>query len=167
MATLMNRRKLAAVSREIPKDTRNSQLKNTLNSGIGEEYITQVSEEIERRVTKKVSQKFSRTESRILGVLSKPDEFLLNPQDRTCSVSVPGTSRKNNSENRKLAGDCSLNDPSPEVGVFTCIKRNLSESEEEDPHHHNLMINKNNVEFTYSDNLGFRMTFLCCPVVLR
>ena len=43
-----------------------------------EDYITQVSEEIEGRVTKKLSQELSRTESRIFGVLSKLDEFLLN-----------------------------------------------------------------------------------------
>ena len=46
-------------------------------------YISQVSEEIETRVTKKLSKDFSRTESRILGAPSKLDEFLLNPQVRT------------------------------------------------------------------------------------
>ena len=40
-----------------------------------EEYIVQVSEEIEGSVTKKLSQDFSRMESRILGTLSKLDEF--------------------------------------------------------------------------------------------
>ena len=38
--------------------------------------------------TKKLSQEFSRTESRILGALSKLDEFLLNPQTRTLSGTV-------------------------------------------------------------------------------
>ena len=63
-----------------------------------EEYITQVSEEIEGRVTKILSQEFSRTESRILGSLSKLDEFLLNPQIRSFSGTVPGTSRNTDLE---------------------------------------------------------------------
>ena len=71
---------------------------------MAQEYISQVSEEIEGRVTKKLSKEFSRTESRILGALSKPDDFLLNPQVRTCSVAVPGTSRKSNSETRNPLG---------------------------------------------------------------
>ena len=50
--------------------------------GITEEYITQLSEEIEGRVTKKLSQEFIRTKFRIFGAQSKLDEFLLNPQER-------------------------------------------------------------------------------------
>ena len=52
--------KLAAVSREAPKNTRKNQSQNTLNPGMAEEYITQVSEEIERWVSKKLYQEFSR-----------------------------------------------------------------------------------------------------------
>ena len=78
-------------------------------------YISQVSEEIEGRVTKKLSKEFSRTQSRILGALSKLDELLLSPQVRTCSVAVPRTSRNNNSENRETTGDRSSDDPCPEV----------------------------------------------------
>ena len=80
-----------------------------------QDYISQVSEEIEGSVTKKLSREFSRTESRILGALSKLVEFLLNPQVRTCSVAVPGTSRNSNSENRETTGDRSSDDPCPEV----------------------------------------------------
>ena len=79
------------------------------------EYITQVSEEIEGRATKKLSQEFSRTESRILGASSKLDEFLLKPQVRTCSGTIRGASRNNNSENREPTVDRSLNDRYPEV----------------------------------------------------
>ena len=71
MATLMNKRKLAAVSRETPKITRKNQSQNTLGPEMAQEYISQVSEEIEGRVTKKLSKEVSRTESRILGALSK------------------------------------------------------------------------------------------------
>ena len=84
--------------------------------GMTEEYYyTQVSEEIEGRVTRNVSQEFNRTESRILGALSKVDEFLLNPQVRTFSRTVPGTTRNNDLENRDPTEDRSRNDPYPEV----------------------------------------------------
>ena len=101
MATLRNKRKLAAVSKETPENTRNSQSQNTLDPEMSQEYISEVSEEIEGRVSKKLSKEFSRTESHILGALSKLDELLLNPQVRTCSVAVPGTSRNSDSGNRE------------------------------------------------------------------
>ena len=86
MATLRNKRKLAAVTRETQEEhPRNGQSRNTSVPRNNEEYIAQVSEEIEGRVTRKLSHEFSRTESRILGALSKLDEFLLNPQIRTFS----------------------------------------------------------------------------------
>ena len=92
MATLRNKRKLAAVTRETQEEhPRNGQSQNTSVPRINEEYITQVSEEIEGRVTKKLSQEYSRTEPRILGALSKLDEFLLNQQIRTHSGTVPET----------------------------------------------------------------------------
>ena len=99
------------------------------------EYISQVSEEIEGRVTEKLSKEFTRTESRILGALSKLDEFLLNPQVRTCSVAVPGTSRKNDSENREPTGDRSLGDPCPEALFSACHPSNLNDSEQDETHH--------------------------------
>ena len=67
MATLRNKRKLAAVSRETPEITRNSGAQNTLDPELTHSYISQVSEKIKGRVTKKLSKEFSRTESRILG----------------------------------------------------------------------------------------------------
>ena len=118
MATLRNKRKLAAVSRETPDCSRGNRGRNVLDPELTQAYISQVSEEIERRVTKKLSKEFSKTESRILGALSKLDDFLLNPQVRTCSV-VQGATRNANSENRKTHGDLSLNDPYPEVGYFS------------------------------------------------
>ena len=135
MATLRNERKLAAVPRKTPDNTRNSQSQNTLDPGMAEEYFAQVSEKIEWRVTEKLSKEFSRTESRILGALSKLDEFFLNPQIRTCSVAVPGTSRNNDSGNQKLTGYCSLGDPCPEVVFSACHSSNLNDSEQEEIHH--------------------------------
>ena len=67
MATLRNKRKLAAASRETPEGTRSSRAQNALDPELTQDYISQVSEEIEGRVTKKLSKEFSRMESRILG----------------------------------------------------------------------------------------------------
>ena len=135
MATLRNKRKLATVSSETPKNTRNGQSQNTLDPEMAQEYISQVSEEIEGRVTKKLSKEFSRTESRILGALSKLDEFLLNPQFRTCSVAVPGTTRNSDSGNREPNGDRSPNDPRPEAMISSHHSGILNSSEvEEYPH---------------------------------
>ena len=135
MATLKNKRELAAVSRETPKNTRNSQSQNALDPEMAHEYISQVSEEIEGRVTRKLSKEFSRTESHILGALSKLDEFLLNPQVRTCSVAVPETSRESHLENRQPTGDRSLNDHCPDAVCSSHHSGNLNGSELEEAHH--------------------------------
>ena len=115
MATLRSKRKLAAVSRETPESTRSGRTRNILEPELTQNYISQVSEEIEGRATKKLSKEISRTESRILGALSKLDEFLLNPQVRTCSVAVPGASRSSNLENQGTDEDRPSDDPGPEV----------------------------------------------------
>ena len=116
MATLRNKRKLAAVSRETPESTRTGRTQNILDPELTQDYNSQVSEEIEGRVTKKLlSKEFSRTESRILGALSKLDEFLLNPQVRTCSVAAPGTSRSSNLETQGTNEDRPSDNPEPEV----------------------------------------------------
>ena len=119
MATLRNKRKLAAVTRKIEEERlRNSQSRNTSVPKINEEYITQIFENIEGRVTKKLSQEFSRTESRILDALSKLDEFLLNQQIQTHSETVPGTFRNTNVEDQGTNEDDSQSDPHPEAGIF-------------------------------------------------
>ena len=119
MATLRNKRKLAAVTRETQEENPgNGQSRNTSVARINEEYITQISEEIEGRISKKLSQEFSQTESRILGALSKLDEFLLNQQIQTHSKTVPGTFRNTNVENQGMNEDDSQSDPHPEAGIF-------------------------------------------------
>ena len=119
MATLRKKRKLAAVTGETQEEhPRNGQSRNTSVPRINEEYITQLSEEIEGRVSKKLSQEFSRTESRILGALSKLYEFLLNQQIRTHSETVPGTFWNTNVGNQGTNEDDSQSDPHPEAGIF-------------------------------------------------
>ena len=66
-----------------------------------------------------------------MGALFKLDEFLLNPQVRTCSVAVPGISRNNDSEN----GERSQGDPCPEAVFSTYHSSNLNDSEQEETHH--------------------------------
>ena len=78
---MKNKQSLAAVTTESQEERpRNIQSRNTAVSRIQEDYISHMSEEIERRVTKKMPEELTRTESQILGALSKLDEFLLNPQ---------------------------------------------------------------------------------------
>ena len=128
MATLRNKRKLAAMARETQEYPRNNQSQNSAAPGITEGYTAQVSEEIEERVIKKPSQEFSRTESRILGALSKLDEFLVNPQIRTFSGTIPGTFRNADVENQEPSEDRSQNDPYPEVEFSACRASNLTQT---------------------------------------
>ena len=139
MATLRNKRKLAAVTRETQEEhPRNGQSRNTSVPRINEEYITQISEEIEGGVTKRLSQEFNRTESRILVALSKLDEFLLNPQIRTHSGTVPGAFRNTNVENQEPNEDRSQDDPHPEVGPSVCQSRHSYDSDTNEAPHINI-----------------------------
>ena len=102
MATLRNKRKLAAINRDNHEEhPRNNQARDTNFPKNQEDYITQVSGKSEGGVTKKFSQEFSRTESLILGALSKLDEFPLNPQVQVLSGLVPETSKNSNGENQE------------------------------------------------------------------
>ena len=119
MATLRNKRKLADVTREIQDENpRNGQSRNTSVPRINEDYLTQLSEEIEGRITKKLSREFSRIESRISDALPKLDEVLSNQQIQTHSKTVPGTFRNTNVENQGTNEDDSQSDPHPEGGLF-------------------------------------------------
>ena len=96
MSPSKNKKNLAAVNTESQeKNPGNNLLRDTNVSGFKEEYVTQASDEIESRVKQKTSQEISRTKSRILGSLSKLDEFPLNWQLRTgktrnVTATVPG-----------------------------------------------------------------------------
>ena len=60
MATLKNKRKLAVVNKESCEDNpRSNMAQNSNVPRSQEDYITQVSEEIEGKVTKRLSQEFS------------------------------------------------------------------------------------------------------------
>ena len=92
---------------------------NCQETGIFSELMKNISrlpEENEGRVSKKVSQEFSRMEILILGVLSKLDEFRLNSQIRVQSGTAPRTSRYYVRENEEGTEDRYQNDPHPEMG---------------------------------------------------
>ena len=84
-----------------------------------EDYISQVSEEIEGRVTKKLSQEFTRTENRILGALARLDDFLMNPLLQGLSGTTPETSRNVFSINQGTSQGDSQSDPHLEAGLLT------------------------------------------------
>ena len=83
-----------------------------------EDYITQVSEEIQGWTTKKLSQDISRTENRLLGALARLDDFLMNPLIQGHSGTTPETSRNALSTSQGTNEDDSQSDPHPEAGIF-------------------------------------------------
>ena len=118
MAT-RNKRKLAALSKGNCEEHPRSNLAQTSAAPRSqEEYITQVSEEIKGRFTKKLSQELSRTENRILGALARLDNFLMNPLLQGQSGNIPETSRNAFSVNQGTSEDDSQSNPHPEEGHF-------------------------------------------------
>ena len=112
-------KKLAALSKEnCEEQPRRSLASNSNVPRSQEDYITQVSEETEGRVTKKLSQEFSRTENRILGALARLDDFLMNPLLQGHSGTTPKTSRNVFSINQGTNEDDSQSDPHPEAGLL-------------------------------------------------
>ena len=83
-----------------------------------EDYITQVSEEIEGRVTKRLSKEFSRTGNRILGALARLDDFLMNPLLPGHSGAAPAPTRYTTRNNQGTNEDGSQTDPHPEASLF-------------------------------------------------
>ena len=117
--TTRNKKKLAALNKEICEEHPRSNLAQNSNApGSHEDYITQFSEEIEGRVTKRLSKEFSRIENRILGALARLDDFLMNPLLQGHSGIIPEPSRDASSTNQGTNEDDSQNDPHPEMSLF-------------------------------------------------
>ena len=132
-----NKRKLAALNRENCEEHPRSNLAKTSNVPRSQEdYITQVSEEIEGRVTKKLSQEFSRTENRILGALARLDDFLMNLLIQGHSGTTPEASRNVFSINQGTNEDDSQSSPHPEGGLFN--NQITQNSGQEDRHDRSL-----------------------------
>ena len=110
---------MAGVARDNQEGSfRKNQSRNSTGPAENEKYISQLLEEIEGMLTKKLSQQISRTKSRILGVLSKLDKVLLNPQVPEQSGTVRGASWNMNEENQEPTADCSQNDLRLDVDAF-------------------------------------------------
>ena len=118
MATLKKKRKLAALNKENCEEHPRSNLAQSSKAPRPQEdYITQVSAEIEGRVTKKLSQEFSRTENRILGASSHLDDFLMNPLIQGHSGTIPETSRNAYGTNQGTIEDDCQSDPHQEASI--------------------------------------------------
>ena len=77
----------------------------------------------------------NKTESQVLGALSELDDFLLNPQIRARSGTVPGTFRNTNVDNQDRNENRSQDDSHPEVGPSVCQYRPSIDSDpDEAPH---------------------------------
>ena len=117
--TTRNKRKLAAWNKENCEEHPGSNLaQNSSAPRSQEDYITQVSEEIEKRVTKRLSKEFSRTENRILGGLARLDDFLMNPLLPGGSGTTPEPIQNASGINQGTNEDDSQNDPHPEASLF-------------------------------------------------
>ena len=132
--TTRNKRKVAALNKEnCVENPRSSMAQNSGAPASQEDYITQVSEEIEGRVTKRLSKEFSRTKNRILGALAQLDDFLMNPPLPGHSGTTPEPTRSTTHNNQGTNEDGSQNDPHPEAGLFHGqTTRNVSLEEDHD-----------------------------------
>ena len=111
-----------------------------------EDYITQVSEEIEGRVTKRLSEEFSRTENRILGALARLDDFLMNPLLPGHSGTTPEPTRNKSHNNQRTNEDGSQNDPHPEAGPFPGqTTRNVSLEEDHETKYGICILKQENI----------------------
>ena len=119
MAT-RNKKKLAASNKKNCEEHPSSKLAQNSNVPRSQEdYITQVSEGIEGRVTKKLSQEFSRTENRILRALARLDVFLMKPLIQGHCRTAPETSRNVFSISQGTNEDDSQSNFHPEAGIFS------------------------------------------------
>ena len=133
MATLRNKKKLAAWNKQnCEKHAWSNLAQNSNVARSQEDYITQISEEIEGRVTKRLSQEFSRTENRILGALARLDDFLMNPLIQGHSGTAPETSRNVFSASQGTNEDDSQSNPHLEAGIFN--NQMTQNSDPEDGH---------------------------------
>ena len=116
--TTRNKRKMAALNKEkCEKHPRSNLAQNSSGPRSQEDYITQVSEEIEGMVTKRLSKEFSRTKNRILGALARLDDFPMDPILPGRSGTTPEPSRNALNTSQGTNEDDSQNDPRPEPGL--------------------------------------------------
>ena len=126
-----NEGKLTTLSREnCGEHPRSNLAQNSSVPRSQEDYITEVSEEIEGRVTEKLSQELSRTENRILGALARHDDSLMNPLIQGHAGTAPEMSRNVFNVNQGTNEDDSQRNPHPEAGLFNNQKTQNSGPED-------------------------------------
>ena len=131
--TTRNKRKLAALNKKnCEKHPRSNLAQNSNVSRSKEDFITQVFEEIEGIVTKRLLKEFSRTENRILGALACIDDFFMKPLIQGHSGTAPETSRNSFITSQGKNEDDSQRDPNPKVGISN--KQTTQNSGSEDGH---------------------------------
>ena len=117
--TTRNKKKLAALNKENCEEHPRSNLaQNSSAPRSQEDYITQVSEEIEGRITKRLSKEFIKTKNRIVGALARLDDFLMSPLLPGHSGTTPEPSQNSLSISQGTKEDDSQNDSHPEAGLF-------------------------------------------------
>ena len=114
MRNTRNKRRLAEIQDNFDGESSQSSNRERTQGNINEEYISQVSQEIEGRIAKKLSQEFSKRESRILGALAKLDHFLTNPADGNGE----STPKQKSTSVRGISGTQSSNMPEREGCVL-------------------------------------------------
>ena len=118
MATLRNNRNFADLNKKnYEENPRNNLAQNSRAIKSQKKHTTQVSEEIEGKITDKLSNDFSQMQSCIRGILTKIDEFLLNPLLQGHSGAAPEKSRNTLNINWETNEDNSQGDPHPEARV--------------------------------------------------
>ena len=106
--------------------------------------ITQVSGEIEGRVTKNLSQEFSRRENRRLGALARLGYFLMNPLILGNSRTAPERSRNAFSTKQGLNQDDCRKDPHSKAGIF-----HIQTTQNSGPEEGHDMVTGVHEDFTY------------------
>ena len=174
--TTRNKKKLAALNKENCEEHPRSNLAQNSSAPRSEEdYITQVSEEIEGRVTKRLSKEFSRTEDRILGALARLDDFLKNPLLPGHYGTTPEPSRHALNTSQRTNEDDSQNDPRPETGLFHGQMTQNSGPEEshdmvtgvqkECPYRHDVVTGATEQSSNCHNMTGIHKDITYCPLV--
>ena len=119
MATLRNKKNLAELNKKNCEERPRSNVGQNLSVPRSQEdYITQVSKEVEKSVTKKLPQEFSRTDNRNLGAFSRLDDFLMNPLIQGHSGFAPETSRNTFGTNQGTNEEDTQSDRHPKASIF-------------------------------------------------
>ena len=92
MRNTRTKRRLAEIQDNFEEDRSQASSRDKSSVDPNENYITLVSQEIEGRIAKKLSQEFSKRDSRLLGALAKLDHFLTNPSVDSSTPKIKHTS---------------------------------------------------------------------------